>query len=219
MSRNTGAPESPVQAPSPGVFALGGGIGEPDLQRSGLAGGGQRRGAHGAAGLAVAAHGDAEARDDETVADGDRRAGWRQERRRDLGRRGELEQGDVRGHAMAERRIRVEPGMPRNPRDVLERRLPRGIELDQLVVGARRHAMGGREHEIARQRYPGAERALRAGQHDDRAPGAFGRGRGAADHGRGRERPCKSQGKGGGNTDHGSNGDPSFAAVSRIQKR
>src|SRR5262249_59741847 len=54
----------------PGALALGGGIGEPDLQRAGLAGGDQGRRAHRAAALAVAANGDAIAGHHETVADG-----------------------------------------------------------------------------------------------------------------------------------------------------
>ena len=61
------------------------------------------------------------------------------------------------------------------------------------------------------------ERAARAGQHDGGAAGAVACGLRPADHGRGRERPCQCAGEGGGAADHGSSGEPSFAAVSRIQ--
>src|SRR6516162_357031 len=53
-----------------GALAFGGGVGEPDLQRPRLAGGDKRRGAHRAAGLAVAMHGDAIAGHHEAVAGG-----------------------------------------------------------------------------------------------------------------------------------------------------
>ena len=99
--------------------------------------------------------------------------------------------------------------------DVLEHRLPRGIELDQLVVGARQHAVSGREHEIAGERDARAERAVGAGQHDDGTSGAFAGGLRAAHHGRGRRR--ERAGEDDRDADHGSSGEPSLAAVSRIQ--
>jgi hypothetical protein len=118
---------------------------------------------------------------------------------------------------MAQHRIHVEFGMPRDAGDVLERRMPRRIEFDQFVVGARQHAMRGGEHEIPRKRDARAECAVRAGQHHDRAARAFAGGLRAAHHRRGGEQGQKRAGKGDRGADHGSSGDPSFAAVSKIQ--
>lgn len=119
---------------------------------------------------------------------------------------------------MAQHRIHIELGMTRDVRDMLEHRLPPSVEIDQLVVGARQHAMCGREHEVRCERDTGAERAVRAGQHDHGASGAVtGRLR-TAYHGRGGARGQEEDaGEGGRDADHGSSGDPNLAAVSRIQ--
>ena len=217
MSRKTGAPESPVQAPRPRALALGGGIDEADLQRARLAGGDERRGAHRAAALAVAAHGEAIARDHETVAGGDRAARRRKRAGTTLSGAASLSSATSAVTRWRNAAFDVELGMSGDARDVLEHRLPRGVELDQLVVGARQHAVRGREHEIARERDAGAERAVRAGQHDDGASGAFAGRLRAADHGRGGERSEQDAGEDDRDADHGSSGDPSLAAVSRIQ--
>src|SRR6202035_3999464 len=82
-----------------GALALGARVEQADLQRSGLARGGEPRCAHSAAGAAVAAHGDAETRDHESIAGGDR---LRAVAERDRGnsfwqRQRQLEQRDVGG--------------------------------------------------------------------------------------------------------------------------
>ena len=66
-------------------------------------------------------------------------------------------------------------------RDVLERRLARGVEFDELVVGARQHAMRGGEHQVARDRDAAAE-AARADQHHHVPRHHLVRVGGAADH-------------------------------------
>ena len=62
-------------------------------------------------------------------------------------------------------------------------RLPLRVECDQLVIGARRHAMRGGQHEIAGDRDAGAGIAARAHDHH-RGMRAL-HGRRAADQGRG----------------------------------
>ena len=61
---------------------------------------------------------------------------------------------------MAQHRVDIEIGVPRDGGEVLEHGLPRTVELDQLVAGARQHTMRRREHEIARERDARAERAV-----------------------------------------------------------
>jgi hypothetical protein len=53
---------------------------------------------------------------------------------------------------MAQHGVHVEFGMAHDAPKVLEQRLPGGTELDQLVIGARQHAVGGGEHKVTRQR-------------------------------------------------------------------
>src|SRR4029078_3155147 len=59
----------------------------------------------------------------------------------------------------------MEVRMPRDVANIEQLRLPRRVELDQLVARAALHAMRGGENEIARDRGAGAERAVRAGDH------------------------------------------------------
>ena len=61
---------------------------------------------------------------------------------------------------MAQHCTDVEVGITRNGPEIFEHGLPRAIELDQLVGGARQHAMRRREHEIARKRHARAECGL-----------------------------------------------------------
>ena len=115
LSSNTGAPESPVQAPSPSRVPWPGRIDQTNLQRAGLAGRDQAGDADGAAALAVAADGDADAGDGEAAADGNRNV-WhaKQRRRLALGRRVQLQQRDIGGGAMRQHRIHFEAGMDRD---------------------------------------------------------------------------------------------------------
>ena len=143
-----------MQAPRPARSPLVAGSNRRICSDAGLAGRREGRGARRVAGAAVAAHRDAVAGDDEFIADRDRALGarerrWSEGRRK---RRGELEERHVGGGPMGEQRREVELRMPRDRRDVLELGLVRGVEDDELVVGARRHAMRRREHEIARDR-------------------------------------------------------------------
>ena len=57
---------------------------------------------------------------------------------------------------MGEHRLRAETGMARDRGKILQHRFSRGIELEQLVVGAARYAMGRGQDEIARERRAGA---------------------------------------------------------------
>ena len=120
------------------------------MQRSRLPGGDQRGGAQGAAGLPVAANRNAIARHHEAVPRRDGAAVGRERRGTDSERRGDLDEGDVRGDAMAQHRVHVEIGVPRDSAEVLEHGLARSVELDQLVARARQHAMRRGEHDILR---------------------------------------------------------------------
>jgi hypothetical protein len=68
---------------------------------------------------------------------------------------------------MGQERREIELRMSRDPRGVLELGLARGIEDDELVVGARQHTMCGCQHEIARDRDAAAGSAARAHQEYD----------------------------------------------------
>jgi hypothetical protein len=84
----------------------------------------------------------------------------RERRGNESHRRSELDERDIGGNAMAQHGVHVEIGVPRHGGEVLEHGLSRTVELDQLVPGARQHAMRGREREIARERDTRAERAV-----------------------------------------------------------
>ena len=154
-------------------------------ERAGLARRHQRGGAHGAASAAIAAHRHAEPGDGEFIARGDHAIGVRQRRHGEgrRKRRGELEKRHVGSGAVGEKRRETELRMPRDGRDILELRLVRRIEDDELVVGARQHAMRRRQHDIARDHHAAARVATRP--HEQRHVGRdIGSGRRrAADHG------------------------------------
>jgi hypothetical protein len=58
---------------------------------------------------------------------------------------------------MRQQRLELELRMTRDVNDIAQDGLVPCIVLDELVVGARRHAVGGGQHEIARQRDAAAE--------------------------------------------------------------
>jgi len=65
---------------------------------------------------------------------------------------------------LGEQRRELELRMVRDIGNVLELRHVRRVEFDQLVVGARQRAMGGGEHEVARDGDAGAGGAAGADQ-------------------------------------------------------
>ena len=82
-SRKAGAPESPVQAPSPALAPFGRRIKQADFERTRMAGDGERCRMHKPVEPFGAAHRHADAGDDERVADGDQFAVAGEPRRRD----------------------------------------------------------------------------------------------------------------------------------------
>ncbi len=77
----------------------------------------------------------------------------------------QLEQRDVGGGAMREQGLQIELRMRGDLAHIEELRRARRVELDELVVGAGLHAVRGGEHQVARNRGAGAERAARADDH------------------------------------------------------
>ena len=122
LSSNTGPPESPVQAPIPSRVLDG--IDQPDLERAGLAGGNEAGDTRGAAALAVAAHGDADAGDGEAAADESEYWACRRRPMFSLEWNFQLQQCHVGGGAMRLHRLHVEVGMDRDGAHILQLRLP-----------------------------------------------------------------------------------------------
>src|SRR4029077_3066021 len=169
----------------PGAVALGLRIEQPDLQAAGYSRSDKCRCSNYAAGAAVAAHGDAVAGDHKGVADSDRLFFGAERHRQDFGRqwRRELDQRHGGGGEMAEQPLEIELRIALDARDVFQYRPLARRTGDELVFGARLHAMGGGEQEVARDRGGGADGAALAQNHHHRSPGAVGRRRRAADHG------------------------------------
>ena len=182
LSSNTGAAGISGAGAEPVARALAHGIDQTNLQRARLAGRDQSGDADGAAALAVAAHGDADAGDREAAADDDGDVGQAERRRRlALGGRTQLQQRHIGRRAMRQHRLHVEAGMNGDALDILQRRLPVRAIFDDLVVGAGLHAMRRGQHDFRRDHGAGAEIAARTDDGDDRAADTLG-GRRAAAH-------------------------------------
>lgn len=110
--------------------------------------------------------------------------------------------------------------MRRDSADILERGRVRGVEGDELVVGARQYAVAGSEDEIAGDRNAGARGAFGSDDEHGRAGGVVvGRLR-RADHRGGIAAGGQEQGRKRGAAEHhdqGSSREPILAAVSTIQ--
>ena len=104
---NTGAPESPVQAPNPPLAARTW-IEQANLETARLPGHAQRGGAYLAAGASITTHRDPVAGDQKAIADRDRFLRLRENGRGEVGRLGQLEQGDVGGCPMPQQCLEVE---------------------------------------------------------------------------------------------------------------
>ena len=167
---NTGAPESPVQAPSPGFSPRVAGSNRRICKRSRAA---RLRPAWRRARVppdlpswrtATPVPATVKLSPGATVKPGPCRAAGSTRRQRS----GELEQRHVGGRAMRQHGCQIEFRMRGDARDVAQLRLA-SLELDDLVVGARQHAMRGREHQVARERRAAAEISARADDQYDRA--------------------------------------------------
>src|SRR5262249_278247 len=150
------------------------GIDKANLQASGLAGGDKAGDADGATALAIAAHGDADAGDDEAAADDD----WnirhaKGSRRLALGRLIELQQRAIGTGAMRQHRIHLEVGMDRDAAQGLQRRVARAV-VDDAVFRAGLYAMRRGEDDLRRNKAAGAEVAARADNGDDGTGDAVG---------------------------------------------
>ena len=84
---------------------------------------------------------------------------------------------------MRQQRLELELRVTCDVSDIAQDGLVPCIVLDELVVGARRHAVGGGQHEIARQRDAAAEVSARAYNQRHPARDRVARRRRAADHG------------------------------------
>ena len=147
VSRNAGAPESPAQAPSPALSPLVAGSNSRICSGAGYSGDDERCRAHGAAGSAVAAHGDAVAGNHQRIADRDCFGFAADPHRRNSRRQrlGELDQRDVGRGEMGEQPFEIELRIALDARDVFENRLLSGLAVDELVVGAGLYAMRRRQ--------------------------------------------------------------------------
>ena len=144
-----------------------------------------------AAAAAVAAHGDAVAGDDERIADCDGALAPPSGAARIFAEIGaaSLSSATSAVARWPNKRLRSNCGCRAMLARVLERRLVRGVEVDELVVGARQHAVPGSQQQVARDRGRRCTKCRASRRSSPRiAPRLGGRLR-AADHGgRGRER-------------------------------